>query len=89
MRISGSATPSLSTRSRMISTERSRSASVSFWPLRRHRLQRHLEAALEVEAERRLLVERRAGNGEQADADERGREQADEDEVRLRFTRPG
>ena len=33
---------------------------------RRHRLQRHLETALEVEAERRTALERRSGDGEQA-----------------------
>ncbi len=31
---------------------------------RRHRLQRHLEPALQIEPERRLVVERRTGNGE-------------------------
>ena len=74
-RISGSETPSLSTRSRMISTERSRSASVSSCPaLRRLRLEHDLEAALEVEAERRRPEEREhddAGDGaEEGDQDE-------------------
>ena len=39
--------------------------------LRRNRLQDHLEAALEVEAESRLLVDRRPGDGEHDRADER------------------
>ena len=46
---------------------------------RRNRLERHLETALEVEAERRLLVERRAGDREQRNADE-GRGEQPEDE---------
>ena len=49
---------------------------------RRHRLQRHLEAALEVEPEGRRLLDRRPGNGEQPDADESGGDQRDEGEVR-------
>ena len=47
---------------------------------RRNRLQRDLEPALEVEAERRRLVERRSRNREQRDADER-RDEQPEDEV--------
>ena len=39
--------------------------------LRRDRLEDDLEAALEVEAERQLLVDRRAGNGERGHAGER------------------
>ncbi len=49
---------------------------------RRHRLKRHLEPALQVEAERGLLVDRRAGNREQADPDEPGDDQRHESEVR-------
>ena len=49
---------------------------------RRHRLEGHLEAALEVEAERGLLVDRRAGNREQADPNEPGDDQRHESEVR-------
>ena len=49
---------------------------------RRHRLEGHLEAALEVEAESRLVADRRAGNREQADADQRRDDQRDENEVR-------
>ena len=49
---------------------------------RRHRLEGHLEAALEVEAERRLLVDGRGGNREQADPDEAGDDQRHESEVR-------
>ena len=48
---------------------------------RRHRLQRHLEPALQVEAERRLVVERRCGNHEQRDADQPGDDQPNENEV--------
>ena len=47
---------------------------------RRNRLERHLEPALEVEAERRRLVERRPGNREQRDADERCGEQPEDEE---------
>ena len=47
---------------------------------RRNRLQRDLEAALQVEAERRLLVERRARDREQRDADERRDEQPEDEE---------
>ena len=49
---------------------------------RRHRLQRDLETALEVEPERRRLLDRRAGNGKEPDADESGGDQCDEGEVR-------
>ena len=49
--------------------------------LGRDGLEHDLEPALEVEAERRALVEGRAGDGQQAHADERGRDQADENEV--------
>ena len=47
---------------------------------RRNRLQRDLEPALEVEAERRRLVQRRAGDREQRDADERCDEQPEDEE---------
>jgi hypothetical protein len=51
-------------------------------PLRRHRLEHDFGAALEVEAEHRFLVERRAGNREQSSA-EQGREyEAHQDQVR-------
>ena len=47
---------------------------------RRNRLQRHLEPTLEVEPERRRLVERRAGDREQRHADERrGKQPENED----------
>jgi len=46
--------------------------------LRRHRLEHDLETALEVEAEDRLLVKRRAGHGEQERADEGGHDRAHE-----------
>ena len=45
---------------------------------RRNGLEHNLEPTLEVEPERRLPVDRRAGNREQRDADERGQDQADE-----------
>ena len=48
--------------------------------LGRHRLQGHLETTLQVEPERRFLVQRRAGNGEQADADERGEDEREDDD---------
>ena len=47
---------------------------------RRNRLQRDLEPALEVQAERRRLVERRSRNRDQRNADER-RDEQPEDEV--------
>ena len=47
---------------------------------RRNRLQRDLEPALEVEPERRRLVQRRAGGREQHDADERYDEQPEYEE---------
>ena len=50
--------------------------------LRRHRLQRHLETALEVEAERRLLFQGRAWDDEKTDADQAGDDQSYENEVR-------
>ena len=68
--IAGSATPSLSTR---LAHDRHRAVEIRLLerlPLGRHRLQRHLETALEIEAERRLLVDRRARDAEQRDADE-------------------
>ena len=46
---------------------------------RRNCLQRDLEPALEVEAERRRLVERRSRDREQRDADERRDEQPDDE----------
>ena len=49
---------------------------------RRHRLQSHLEAALEVEPEGRRLLDRRSGNGKQPDADKSGGDECDEGEVR-------
>jgi hypothetical protein len=49
--------------------------------LRRVRLQHHLEAALEVQAEGRLAVDGRAGNGEQGDADESRDDAAEQREV--------
>ena len=52
---------------------------------RRYRLERHLEPALEVEAERRLLLERRAGKGDQSDGDQAGDDQQRKDEVRSTF----
>ena len=58
-----------------ISTERSRSDFCSGRLAGRHGLQRHLETALEVEPERRRLLDRRSGNGEQPDADESGGDQ--------------
>ena len=48
--------------------------------LRRHRLLRDLETALEVEAERRLLVQRRRRHDHQADADECGDDQGNDDD---------
>jgi hypothetical protein len=50
--------------------------------LGRDRLERDLEAALQVEAECRAPVDRRAGDGEHPDADQRGHQECDEDEVR-------
>src|SRR2546421_56371 len=50
--------------------------------LGRHRLLHDLEPALEVEAERRLLVQRRSRNPEQRDTAEREENQPDEDQVR-------
>jgi hypothetical protein len=47
---------------------------------RRNRLQRDLEAALQVEAERRLLAKRRAGDGKQRHADERSDQKPDDEE---------
>ncbi len=49
-------------------------------PLRRHGLLRDLEAALKVEAERRLLVQRRRRRDHQTDADERGDDQGDDND---------
>ena len=66
LRISGSETPSLSIRFRMMSIERLRSSEVSLCPFGGTRLQDDLEAALEVEAERRLPVDGRARDGEEA-----------------------
>ena len=48
---------------------------------RRNRLQRHLEPALEIEPERRLVVERRCRDREQRDADQSGGDQPNENEV--------
>src|SRR5262249_41700815 len=45
--------------------------------LRRDRLEGDLEAALEVETERRAAMQRRSGHGEEHDAHEGRREQAD------------
>ena len=64
----------------MIATERSRSSFGQLPVLRRHGLQRDLEPALQVEAERRLLLERRAGDGEQRDADEGRGDQGDDED---------
>ena len=69
-------------RLRMIATARSRPSDVDLLALRRHRLQDDLEAALEVEAERRLLVDRRARDREQGNADERREDEAHQDEMR-------
>ena len=56
---------------------------------RRNRLQRHLEPALQVEAERRPLLERRAGDGEQRDPDEgRGHQGDDENGCAAGHLRP-
>ena len=82
LRISGSATPSLSTRFRMICTERSRSSLESAFPFGGDRLEGDLEASLEVEPERRALVERRPGYGEEGDAHEGRHEQTDDDDGR-------
>src|SRR5439155_8391320 len=48
-------------------------------PLRRHRLERHLEPALQVESERRLAVDRRALEAEQRHADEGGDDSGEDD----------
>ena len=69
-------------RSRRIVTERVEVGFLQRPVRRRHRLEGHLEAALEVEAERGSLVDRRAGNREQADPDEAGDDQRHESEVR-------
>ena len=71
----------MSTRFRMMSTERSRSVGRELVAARRLRLEHDLEAALEVEALAQRLVDRRAGNREQRDADERRDEQPDQEEV--------
>src|SRR6476659_4758541 len=81
LRISGSATPSLSTRWRMIETERS-SAAVKLLALRRLGLQDDLEATLQVEPERDLLVDRRSGNAERSHSRQGGEDEADEDQMR-------
>ncbi len=49
---------------------------------RRHGLQRHLEAALEIEPEGRRLLDRRSGNRKQPDSDESGGDQCNKGEVR-------
>src|SRR3954468_15145431 len=55
---------------------------VDYLVLPRLRLQHDLDAALQVEAERRLLVDRRAWNREQRDADERSEHRQDENDLR-------
>ncbi len=47
---------------------------------RRDRLQRDFEPTLEIEPERRLLPDGRAGHGEEHHADERGDEKSDDNE---------
>jgi len=49
--------------------------------LRRHRFQDDLEAALEVEAQRQLLMDRRTWDHQKGDADERRQDAADEDQM--------
>ena len=49
--------------------------------LRRHRFQDDLEAALQVEAERQLLMDRRARDRQKSNADERRQDAADEDQM--------
>ena len=68
-------------RSRMISTRAVEVGLLQRPVLRRHRLERHLEAALEVEAERRLLFSGEPGIVSRADADQAGDDQRDENEV--------
>ena len=63
----------------MIETDRSRSSSVSCAALGRHRLQGDLEPTLQVEAERRLVVDRRGGIGKRRHRDERGDDERDDD----------
>ena len=74
LRISGSETPVLLTRSSMISFARSRSSLSQLASLLGSRFEDDLEAALEVEAERRL-----AHDGEHGDTAERD-DQGDQDE---------
>ena len=57
--------------------------------LLRNRAEDDLEAALQVEAERRLLVQRRAGNGEQHRADEERGDRAQDQEVVAAFSHEG
>src|SRR5204862_8326251 len=57
--------------------------------LLRYRAEDDLEAALQVEAERRLLVRRRAGNGEQCRADEERGDRAQDQEVVATFSHEG
>src|SRR5207253_9514913 len=49
--------------------------------LRRHRLEDDLEAALQVEAERRFLVRRRSRHGQKRDADEGREDESGQNEV--------
>ena len=49
--------------------------------LRRYGLEHHLEAALQIEAEARLLVRRRPRDSQQGHTDDRGHDQADEDQM--------
>ena len=68
-------------RFRMIDTERSRSAGVILWFFGGTALQHHLEATLQVEPEPRLLVDGRARHDDQAGADQRRQDQADQDQI--------
>ncbi len=81
LRISGSETPSLSTRDRMIETERSRSVAVSLWPGGGWAFSTTSSPPCRSRPERRLLVEGRAGDREQRDADDGGDHSEDEEEV--------
>ena len=80
--ITGSETPSLSTRLRMMLTESSIIDDVSCLALERLGLQHDLEAALEVEALVKRAVPRGSGNGEEGDAGEGGDHEEDQRQMR-------
>ena len=81
LRISGSETPSASTRSRMRETERVHPVGGDFLVLGRNRLQDDLEAALQIEAEAHLLVGGRARDDKRGHACKSQQQQADENQM--------